>query len=132
MVKWLRTGVIKMAAVENQAVVRLPRRKRVLARIGADRCEVDSLIQLDLELRTIDQATRALAERKKTVLSTYRSVLRNLSGKAVLFLMLICVVTVPPKRYCRSASYSPAMGSIARPAARARGSRLGVAGFRGQ
>lgn len=120
-----------MAAVENQAVVRFPGRKRVLARIGADRGGVDSLIQLDLELRTIDQATRALAERKKTVLSTYRSTLRNLSGKGVLFIMLICIVTVPPKRHCRAASCSPAMGSIPRPAAQARGGRLGVAGPRG-
>jgi hypothetical protein len=121
-----------MAAVGNRDVVRLPRRKRVLARIGVCRGDDDPLAKLDLELRTIDQATRALAERKKTVLSEYRALLRNLAGKGVLLLMLICVVTVPPKRHCRSARSSPAMGSIARPAARARGGRLGVAGSRGQ
>jgi hypothetical protein len=51
-------------------LVRFPRARRAVVRLGLD--QQDTLTELDAELRSIDQAMRALAERKRVVLESYR------------------------------------------------------------
>lgn len=89
-------------------VIRFPRRRMALSGATKDHGERGELADFDAELRTIDQATKALAERKKGVLVKYRQVLRRLGGSQILLLVLICAGT--PQKHCRrSTAYAPAV-----------------------
>ncbi len=93
-------------AIENHGVVRLPRRRRALDRYGAGRGDDEQLTELDIELRIIDQARKALDERKRGVLIEYRQILRRLGRSPIILLVVLCAAPGPHKA-CRHQLFVP-------------------------
>ncbi len=90
-------------AIENHGVVRLPRQRRAP---GAERGDDEQLADLDIELRIIDQAKKALGERKRGVLIEYRQILRRLGRSPVILLVVLCGVPGSHKA-CRHQLFAP-------------------------
>lgn len=88
-------------------VVRFPLPHGGAAWLDARR-EPDRLTELDLELRSIDNAMRALAVRKRSVLASYRKEARRLMAiiRIGLLALTLCAASYGPRS--RSGGVSPA------------------------